>query len=68
MSAKKVLMFGWEYPPLHSGGLGVACKGMAHALIDNEVHVCFVLPKTAAINDPKVSLLIIYHLRILEFV
>jgi glycosyltransferase involved in cell wall biosynthesis len=56
MSAKKVLMFGWEYPPLHSGGLGVACKGMAHALIDNEVHVCFVLPKTAAINDPKVSL------------
>lgn len=56
MSAKKVLMFGWEYPPLHSGGLGVACKGMAHALIDNEVHVCFVLPKTAAINDPKVSI------------
>lgn len=49
-------MFGWEYPPHHSGGLGVACKGMAHALIDNEVHVCFVLPKTLRITDSKVEL------------
>jgi glycosyltransferase involved in cell wall biosynthesis len=56
MSAKKVLMFGWEYPPHHSGGLGVACKGMAHALIDNDVHVCFMLPKTLAIHEPKVQL------------
>ena len=53
MSAKKVLMFGWEYPPHHSGGLGVACKGLAHALMDNEVHVCFVLPKTVNIDDEK---------------
>ncbi len=49
-------MFGWEYPPHHSGGLGVACKGMAHALIDNDVHVCFVLPKTVALKDEKVSI------------
>jgi glycosyltransferase involved in cell wall biosynthesis len=54
MSSKKVLMFGWEYPPHHSGGLGVACKGMAHALIDNDVHVCFMLPKTMPIRDVKV--------------
>lgn len=46
-------MFGWEYPPHHSGGLGVACKGLAHALMDNDVDVCFVLPKTVAINDEK---------------
>lgn len=49
-------MFGWEYPPHHSGGLGVACKGMAHALIDNDVHVCFMLPKTLSINETKVKL------------
>lgn len=49
-------MFGWEYPPHHSGGLGVACKGMAHALIDNDVHVCFVLPKKLAIEENKVTL------------
>jgi glycogen(starch) synthase len=53
MSAKKVLMFGWEYPPHHSGGLGVACKGMAHALIDNDVHVCFMLPRTVALHEEK---------------
>lgn len=55
MSAKKVLMFGWEYPPHHSGGLGVACKGMAHALIDNDVHVCFMLPKKMTLNETKVT-------------
>jgi glycogen(starch) synthase len=57
MSAKKVLMFGWEYPPHHSGGLGVACKGIAHALIDNDVHVCFMLPKTLPLNEIKVPIL-----------
>ncbi len=49
-------MFGWEYPPHHSGGLGVACKGMAHALIDNDVHVCFMLPKTVALHEKKVNI------------
>ncbi len=53
MSVSKVLMFGWEYPPHHSGGLGVACKGLAHALMDNGVDVCFVLPKTVNITDEK---------------
>ena len=57
MSAKKVLMFGWEYPPHHSGGLGVACKGMARALIDNDVHVCFMLPKTMRLDEVKVPML-----------
>ncbi len=50
-------MFGWEYPPHHSGGLGVACKGIAHALIDNDVHVCFMLPKTLPLHEVKVPIL-----------
>lgn len=49
-------MFGWEYPPHHSGGLGVACKGMAHALIDNDVHVCFVLPRKLQLQENKVTM------------
>lgn len=49
-------MFGWEYPPHHSGGLGVACKGLAHALIDNEVHVCFVLPHTVSLDEKRVDI------------
>ena len=49
-------MIGWEYPPHHSGGLGVACKGMAHALIDNDVHVCFMLPKTLPLEEKRVTI------------
>ena len=38
------LMFGWEYPPLHSGGLGVACQGLVRGLLKNGVQVTLVLP------------------------
>jgi glycosyltransferase involved in cell wall biosynthesis len=49
-------MLGWEYPPHHSGGLGVACKGMAHALVDNNVHVCFMLPRTVKLEEKKIKI------------
>ncbi len=38
------LMFGWEYPPLHSGGLGVACQGLVRGLLKNGVQITLVLP------------------------
>ena len=41
----KVLMFGWEFPPHISGGLGTACHGITKALSDLKVEVTFVLPK-----------------------
>jgi glycosyltransferase involved in cell wall biosynthesis len=37
-------MFGWEYPPHHLGGLGVACQGLVEGLISNGVRVTLVLP------------------------
>ncbi|MDY6934982.1 MAG: glycosyltransferase family 4 protein [Spirochaetota bacterium] len=40
----KVLMFGWEFPPFISGGLGTACFGITKGLIDNDVDITFVLP------------------------
>ncbi|MDE7372261.1 MAG: glycosyltransferase family 4 protein [Desulfovibrio sp.] len=40
----RVLMFGWEFPPYISGGLGTACYGMTHALAQLGVEVIFVLP------------------------
>lgn len=40
-------MFGWEYPPLHSGGLGVACQGMVRGLLKNGARVTLVLPTNA---------------------
>ncbi len=41
----KVLMFGWEFPPHNSGGLGTACYGLSRALSARNVDITFVLPK-----------------------
>jgi len=46
----RVLMFGWEFPPFISGGLGTACHGLTKALSRSNVAVTFVLPTTI---DPK---------------
>ena len=41
-----VLMFGWEFPPNISGGLGTACFGIVKGLSTfNDVKVIFVIPK-----------------------
>ena len=40
----KVLMFGWEFPPLSSGGLGTACYGLTKSLSRKGVEITFVLP------------------------
>lgn len=41
----RVLMFGWEFPPHITGGLGTACFGMTKGLMKNDVEVLFVVPK-----------------------
>jgi glycogen synthase len=38
-------MLGWELPPFHSGGLGMACMGLTKGLSSAGVEVDFVLPK-----------------------
>lgn len=45
------LMFGWEYPPVHSGGLGVACQGLVRGLLKNGVRVTLVLPVAGSSAD-----------------
>ncbi|MBI2541696.1 glycosyltransferase family 4 protein [Candidatus Woesearchaeota archaeon] len=40
----KVLMFGWEFPPLSSGGLGTACYGLTKGLSSKGIEITFVLP------------------------
>jgi glycogen(starch) synthase len=40
----RVLMFGWEFPPLISGGLGSACFGITRGLTELGLEVIFVLP------------------------
>ena len=41
----RVLMFGWEFPPHISGGLGTACFGMTQALAKKGAEIIFVLPR-----------------------
>src|SRR3989338_5603628 len=41
----RVLMFGWEFPPHNSGGLGTACYGLSRSLSRSNVDIAFVLPK-----------------------
>ncbi|MEG2171985.1 MAG: glycosyltransferase family 4 protein, partial [Desulfovibrionaceae bacterium] len=43
----RVLMFGWEFPPHISGGLGTACFGLTQALVKKNTEVIFVLPCTS---------------------
>jgi glycosyltransferase involved in cell wall biosynthesis len=41
-----VLMFGWEFPPHISGGLGTACYGIVKGLSNfQDVNISFVVPK-----------------------
>ncbi|HHT52073.1 MAG: glycosyltransferase family 4 protein [Bacteroidales bacterium] len=47
----KVLMFGWEFPPHISGGLGTACYGLTKGLAKNDVEVLFVMPKASNDED-----------------
>jgi glycosyltransferase involved in cell wall biosynthesis len=42
----RVLMFGWEFPPFKTGGLGTACYGLTRGLKHMGVEVTFVVPKS----------------------
>ena len=54
----KVLVFGWEFPPQVSGGLGVACHGLIAALARQGVKITLVLPKAQGLpTDCPVDLL-----------
>lgn len=49
----RVLTFGWDFPPMKNGGLGVACFGLTKELMGQGVEVLFVLPKRQeTIGDP----------------
>ncbi|NLI25575.1 MAG: glycosyltransferase family 4 protein [Bacteroidales bacterium] len=48
----RVLMFGWEFPPHITGGLGTACYGLTKGLSRyKDVDVTFVVPKAYGDED-----------------
>lgn len=54
----KVLMFGWEFPPHITGGLGTACHGLVKALAKQNINIVFVVPRLFGGEDHKTSYLI----------
>ncbi len=40
----KVLALTWEFPPVITGGLGMACYGMTQALLRHDVQVDLIMP------------------------
>jgi glycogen(starch) synthase len=53
----RILMFGWEFPPRISGGLGTACFGMTKALAGLGHQITFVLPQAEAASAPFLNLI-----------
>jgi len=52
-------MFGWEFPPHISGGLGTACYGLTKSLSKfDDIEILFVVPKLYGDEDNKVADLI----------
>ncbi|MEL7148127.1 MAG: glycogen/starch synthase, partial [Bacteroidota bacterium] len=46
----RVLMFGWEYAPQHTGGLGVVCKELS-AELSKQHEVTFMLPNLVEVSE-----------------
>ena len=51
----KVLMFGWEFPPHISGGLGTASYGLTKGLAQQDVEILFVMPKASGDEDTSIG-------------
>jgi len=74
----KVLMFGWEFPPHISGGLGTACYGLTNGMSYLEdMEILFVVPKAfgdedqsklrlIGANDVKLSKRNVHYKKLLE--
>lgn len=49
----KVLMFGWEFPPHITGGLGTASYGLTKGLVKHDLEIIFVVPKAYGDEDQR---------------
>lgn len=60
----KVLMLGWEFPPLSSGGLGTACYGLTKALANKGIEITFVVPYASDSSAEFVKLVSAFGIKI----
>jgi glycosyltransferase involved in cell wall biosynthesis len=54
----KALMFGWEFPPHISGGLGTASYGLTKGLAKSGIEILFVMPKASGDEDSSIGRII----------
>ena len=50
-------MFGWEFPPHITGGLGTACYGITKSLAKQNVNILFVVPRAYGNEDRRYATL-----------
>jgi glycogen synthase len=56
MSNQRILMFGWEYAPFYSGGLGIVTRSIIQNLKQKGLDIVFVLPKMPnTIQEDKIQ-------------
>lgn len=60
-------MLGWELPPHHSGGLGVACYQMCKHLANHGIDIEFILPYTAEHNIDFMKITPAHNIQAEEF-
>ena len=51
-------MFGWEFPPHITGGLGTDCEGIVKGLAYNGVETLFVMPSASGDEDQSATTII----------
>ncbi|PIO06413.1 hypothetical protein COT29_01210 [Candidatus Micrarchaeota archaeon CG08_land_8_20_14_0_20_59_11] len=62
MLAVRIAMLGWEFPPFMSGGLGVHCEKLSHALAEQGLEIDFYLPKNGCrIPSNGVNIVPVYY-------
>ena len=49
-------MFGWEFPPYVSGGLGTACEGLVRGLLELSQEIVLVLPRPVRSSTPALRI------------
>ncbi len=49
--SKTALHLGWEFPPNHHGGLGVACEGLVDGLVNHGINVILITPHGTSRTD-----------------
>ncbi|MFH1682845.1 MAG: glycosyltransferase family 4 protein, partial [Candidatus Woesearchaeota archaeon] len=54
--SKRILMFGWEFPPNNQGGLGTACEGLVKGLTAQGKEVILVLPEKQESSIPGLKI------------